>query len=293
MLDLWNTLSVGLFDVLLGWLLALPPPIALLIVGLATASLLTLIRKWTTNQDRLARAAADLRQLKKLTREAKSANDLDTLARLKATKGRISIIKLSAEGWPLVAVIVPVALLATWAFERLAYYPPRADEKIEVVLHLRSGRDPALSAKNDPLHLVPPPGLRAPSGWVRPVHIQQDEPTRWDRLWAKTTFRKVQKPPEDVLAIWQLEGEARDEPYPLVFRWKDRTIERDLLIGQRRYTPPLEERPDEPVISEVRLREVQLFGLPGLASWLPAWLVGYLVVTIPFVFLLKRVLRIY
>ena len=42
----------------LGWLLALPRSLALVAVGLLTAALLTVLRKWTTNQDRLRRAAA-------------------------------------------------------------------------------------------------------------------------------------------------------------------------------------------------------------------------------------------
>lgn len=293
MLDVWNLLSVQLFDVLLGWLLLLPRSFAVLVVALVTAGLLTLIRTWTTNQDRLRRAAADMRRLKELHVAAKQAHDSEALARLKLTKGRISLLKLKAEGWPLLAIIIPLALLATWAFERLEFHPPRANEEIQVVAHLRSGRDPALTAKDDLVHLVPQPGLRAKNGWVQSVHIETEPPSRWDRFWAKITFSQLKDPEPDVFAIWQLDGDARSDPYPLIFRWNERTIERELRIGQSQYSPAREQRPDEPVITEVRLREVRLFGIPGLGPWLPAWLVGYLLVTIPFVFVLKRVLGIY
>ncbi len=293
MLDLWNTISVQVFDVLLGWMLYLPQPFALLAVGLITAGLLTLVRKWTTNQDRLRRAAADLRRLKELARNAKRCSDTDALGRCKLTKGRISLIKLKAEGWPLLAVIVPLALLATWAFERLAFHPPRAGETVVVVAHLRAGRDPALTAKDDLLHLVPQRGLRAERGWVQTVHIEKEPPSAWDRFWATITFGEVKDLPADAFAVWKLQGDAKSEPYPLVFRWKERTFERELRIGQRQYSPVLSENPDEPVIIEIRLRDVRLFGIPGMGPWLPPWLVGYLLVTVPFVFLLKRALRIY
>jgi hypothetical protein len=293
MLDMWNLMSVRLCDVLLGWLLLLPRSIAVVVVGLLTAGLLTLIRCWTTNQDRLRRAAADMRRLKESKRAAKQTHDVEALARLNMTMSRVSLLKLKAEGWPTLAVIVPVILLMTWAFERLEFYPPTADDEVVVVAHLRSGRDPALTARDDLLHLVPQPGLRAKNGWVQSVHIDAEPPSWWDRFWSKVTFRKVKDPDQDAYALWQLEGDARREPYPLAFRWNERTIERELLIGQPHYSPPREERPDDSVITEVRLREVRLFGIPGLGPWLPAWLVGYLLVTIPFVFALKRVLGIY
>jgi len=293
MLDIWNLMSVRLCDVLLGWLLLLPRSVAVVVVGLLTAGLLTLIRRWTTNQDRLRRAAADMRRLKECKRAAQQTHDVESLARLKMTMSRVSLLKLKAEGWPLLAVILPVALLATWAFERLEFHAPEAGETIEVLAHLRSGRDAALTARDDLLHLVPQPGLRAKNGWVQSVHIDAEPPSSWDRFWSKVTFSKTKDPEQDAYALWQLEGNAGGEPYPLIFRWNERTIERELLIGQPHYSPPREERPEDSVITEVRLREVRLFGIPGLGPWLPARLVGYVLVTIPFVFLLKRVLSIY
>lgn len=287
MLEVWNLLSVGLFDVLLGWLLEFPRWIGLLVVGLMTAVLLTLIRKWTTNQDRLRRAAADLRRLKELRRAAKDARDVDAVERCNVTKAQISWLKLKAEGWPLLAVLLPVALLATWAFERLAYYPPRDDETIEVVAYLPR------SAQDDLMHLVPQPRLRSANGWVQPVRRITNEPTRWDRIWATATFSQAATPEADDVAIWRLQADAAREPYPLVFRWKEHTFERELRVGQRIYSPVVTVDTVEPITTEVRLRETRLFGIPGLGAWLPAWLVGYLVVTIPVVFALKKVLAIY
>jgi hypothetical protein len=42
------------------------------------------------------------------------------------------------------------------------------------------------------------------------------------------------------------------------------------------------------------MRQVRLFEIvPGLPQWgLPAWLVGYLLLTLPFTLLLRRVLKI-
>jgi len=290
MLELWNLLSVGTFDVLLGWLLAFPPWIGLLVVALGSALLLNLIRPWTTTQERLGRVAADLRRLKELHRAAREAKDVDAARRSRATKGQINWIKLKAEGWPLLAVLPPMALLMGWAFERLAYYPPRAGETVEVVAYLPR------SAQEDLIHLVPrlpQSGLRSLNGWVQPVRLIPNEPTRWDRFWATVTFRDVAAPQADAVAIWHLQAEANHEPYPLLFRWKEHTFTSELRVGQRIYSPVLTVDESQGITIEVRLHEVRLFGIPGLGPWLPAWIVGYLVVTIPFVFVLKKVLRIY
>ena len=265
MLDWWNDFSLNLFDFLLGWLLALPRQVGVVAIGLATAALVVIIRKWTTNQDRLRRAVADLQRLKELRRDARDAQDKDALSRLARTKGQIGILKVKAEGWPLLAILLPVTLLATWAFQRVAFQPPPSGEPIEVVALL------PVSAENDVVHLVPQAGLKAVNGWVQAARVANDD---------KST------------ATWQLQADTAAEPYPLVIRWKADTLEHELLVGQRSYSTPRVQRGDEVEIA-IDMRETRLLGIPGLGPWLPAWIVGYLLVTIPAVPLLKRLLKIY
>ena len=117
--------------------------------------------------------------------------------------------------------------------------------------------------------------------------------TAWDRFWARLTWSEVKEPEPDTIAIWQLQADGSEEPYPIILRWRDRTYERELRVGENLYSPAVEMRDDGKVIIAVAQREVRLFGIPGLGPWLPGWIVGYLLVTVPFVFLLKRVLGIY
>jgi hypothetical protein len=146
-----------------------------------------------------------------------------------------------------------------------------------------------ISAEGDLIHLVPQPGLEAETGWVQMLY-ETPPASAWDRFAAWLTRQPAQAPPPDAVALWQLRGEANR--YPLIFRYRDQTFERELVVGYRIYAPRWELREGEPPV-EIRQREVRLFGLPGLGPWLPAWLVGYLVLTIPFVFLLKRLLLVY
>src|SRR5688572_13113410 len=126
MLELWNRISLGVFDVLLGWSLRLPADVALILVALLSAAVLAGVRLFTTNQDLLRRAAADKKRLKELTWQAKARGDGEAVKRHRSVAGAVAVKQLKAEGLPLVASIVPIALLATWCFHRLAYVPPRA-----------------------------------------------------------------------------------------------------------------------------------------------------------------------
>ena len=108
-------------DVPLGWLLALPRDLAIALVAVGTSLVLTLVRKWTTNQDRLRRAGADVRRLRALLREAKWEKDRGAVRRLRTTLAMVRTIRFRAEGLPLLVSIVPIALLAFWAVQRLDY----------------------------------------------------------------------------------------------------------------------------------------------------------------------------
>jgi len=291
MFDWWNELSLNLFDSLLGWLLDVPREITLIGVALLTAALLTGIRWWTTDQDRLGRAAADLKRLKQLRREARRGGDRAAVARLSATQARISLLKLRAEIKPLLVVLLPLALLATWAFYRLEFHPPRPDETVELAAYLPLSAVQDDASSGELAHIVPQAGLRSENGWVQTPQKVAAPPGAWDRFVAWLTRQEVKLPPPDAVAVWRLHGEA--DSYTLVLRYRDKTLERQLLVGQRNYAAAWDVRAGESIITELRQREVRLFGLPGLATWLPAWLVGYLVLTIPLAVLLKRVFMIY
>jgi uncharacterized membrane protein (DUF106 family) len=296
MLDLWNNVSLALFDALLGWLLSLPVDFAIIILALLTAGLMVLVRPLTTNQEMLGRVARDNRRLKMLMREARKRRDREALLRYKTTSNRLSLKKLSAEGKPLLISIIPIAMLATWAMNRLEFHPPMEGETVEVVTYT------PLTSVDEIIHLVPQPGLEAANGWVQQIAKHPNEPTFWDRLkvrlWNRFLGRlsplELRTPEPDALAKWQLKGKANPDPYALLFRFRDQTIEGKLIVGQPIYAPALTvDANDSAIATQIVMREVRFFGIPGLGEWLPGWLVGYLIVVFPLVFFLKWALTIY
>lgn len=272
MLEWINSAVLTVMDPLLGWLLHLPSDLMLIIVAVGTGAILTFVRLWTTDQDLLGRCRDDRKRQKALIKEAKKRADKDAVRRHRATIGTVAMKAMKAEWRPLLAVIVPIALLGTWAFQRIACHPPKAAETVEVVVYF-----PVSAAGGAVAHMVPQGNVTAENGWVQPILRQQDVE------------------PPDGEAVWKLRAAASEEPYDLRIRYRDGTYHRTLLVGQRNYAAPLEFYDDDQVhLAEVRMKKVKLFGVvPGIPFlFLEPWLVAYFLIAIPSVMLLKRVFHI-
>jgi hypothetical protein len=276
MLEVWNRVSLGVFDALLGWSLRLPADVTLILVGVLSAAVLTGVRLFTTNQDLLRRAAADKKRLRHLIREAKARGDGDSVKRHRAVAGMVAVTQLKAEGLPLVVSLVPIAMLATWCFHRLAYHPPRAGEAVEVVAYTPVSAVSAVGV----MHVVPQDGVAA-DRWVQPI-VESD-------YHGQKTGR----------AAWRIWAPAADagQPLRLTFRFKEHTADRELRVGEQTYAEPFVHHSDE-LQTQLKMRPLKLFGVvpglnfPGGVEILPPWMVGYLLIVVPFVFVLKRVARI-
>jgi hypothetical protein len=277
MLQNWDNLSLAVGDFLLGWLLRLPRDLTLLTIATFTALLMIGVRRVTTNQDLLRRAATDGRRLRQLAKEARRQGDKNALQRYKTTRSRIAFVKLKAECLPLVVSLLPIGLLATWAMYRLEYLPVKPGEIIELAVYT-----PVVDA-GEVIHVVLPAHGVAVDG---------------------TPIRKVQAVKEEGqsygLATWNLRAEGRPEPYTLTLRIKDRSFERELLVGRRIYAPPVKDHGGE-YISKWEREPYRLLdwmpnftGVPGIdAIGLPPWLVAYVILVIPLTLVLKRVLNVY
>ena len=275
MLDLINNLCLSVGDFLLGWLLRLSPHLAIALVALGTSAILTFVRLFTTNQDLLRRCKEDKKRIRELMREARREGDKDARRRYRATMSRISGRLMAAEGKPLLASIVPIAVMAVWCFARLGYLPPRPGEPITVKGYFK------VSAIGRLAHLVPREGLSAEEGWIKRV---EDDPDTHPNQ------------PPNGLAVWRLTARPPGGSYTLAFHCTGSTYTRPLEVGRRTYAPPLVFYDSGSLLcSEVVMHQFRPFGfVPGIPKiGMPPWLVAYLGIAVPFVFVLKWLFRIH
>ena len=284
MLDWLNHAILAIADPMLNWLLRLPADLALVIVAVGTGSIITFSRLFTTNQEHLRRCDQDKKRLRELVREAKRQKDKEAVKRYRITQNMIGMITMRQEGLPLLAALLPIAILGTWCFQRLAFVPPRAGETVSVRAYF------PVSAVGDLAHIVPQKGLREAS----PAGSGARE--RWIREIVKDPDTKTGVA-AGAVATWQLQADARAEPYRLQIRCKTCTVEKPFLVGQAIYAPEVEfYGQDRPVWSvQIGMKPVKWLGVvPGIPPLLlPPWLVAYFLIAIPSVSLIKRLARIY
>ena len=296
-------------DPLFSWLLLFPMWLAVVIVGLCTAFILTIMRKWLADQDLLWRCKRDKRTLKKRIRALKNPADhveasrtVDKLIktcesqgvtinararvalqkvveagstgllreRLKSLIGCITLKTMAQEWRPLLFAIVPIALLGTWCFGRLAFHPPQTGEQIEIIAHFPDAEVGQF------VHLLPQDGMQIENGCIREIESEH---------LGGASFG---------VAAWKLSAHAAENPYPIIIRGVDVDYSHELLVGSRYYSRPLLILDDtgERAI-ELRMQEVQVAGIPGWpAYFLPAWLLAYILVTIPAVPLFRWSLKV-
>lgn len=256
-------------DVVFGWMLFLPTDAIIILIALITSLGIVFVRRWTTDQDLLKRCNEDKARLKELIKQAKKDKDKDALQNRRALIGRIGMKQLGAEGKPLLAVIVPIAFLAVWAFFRIGFYPPNAEESVKVQLYH------PVSAKGRLVHILPEKGLESEGGWIKRFDKEPDDPLA-------------------SVATWNIK--AKEEgTYNLKYRFNDKTFEQPFTVGARHYDNVLVFYPDGPkFVSQVHLEPRKLFGIvPGFPSlMLDPWIVGYLIITIVMVFVNKWLFKI-
>lgn len=267
MFDSLNHFILGVMDLVVGWLLVLPRDAAIVLVAVSTALALVLVRKFSTDQELLRRCAADRKRLRELRRAARRARDRAALARLGATQGQVALKAFAQEWKPMLVSLIPIALLATWCWQRLEYLPPKAGEPVTFTATF------PISAAGQLAHLAPTEGLQAPQGWIRALIVDTNTAT--------------------AQATWTLAGTRG--LHAVTLRCDNHTYLHPLLLGERKYQVQLLAHDPQGIRTAVGLQPARLFGIvPGLpALGLAPWLVAYLLLAMVAYPGAKRLLRVW
>ncbi len=272
-LDTMNSLAVMMMSdwrLVFDLLLELPRDVTLLVFSVLTALLMTLARRWFTNQDLLQRCANDLRQLKQLDQEARQSRDTPRRQRLRNTVALVKRTQLTEDIKVLAIVLVPVAVLAMWAVERLDYLPPRVGDELVVRAFF------PISSVEGVTHLVPTDGIELISSPIQIIHADS------------------QTPPIG-LAEWTLRPTSATDELTLTIRHHGESVVHRVAVGRSTYLPPQQLHPNERLkTTEIVLKRYHPLGLNLNTErlGLPAWMAGYLVLTLLLVPGLKRLLRV-
>ncbi|MFP4104591.1 MAG: hypothetical protein ACLFVU_00745 [Phycisphaerae bacterium] len=267
---------LNIADVVLGWLLVLPGALAAVGLAVLSAVAMVLLRWISTDQEYLGRCTRDKKRLKRLARDARRRKDKDAARRFKATRNLVQVKLLKAEGRPLLLSIPIIAFLGTWGYYRLEYKPPRENENVTLELSLPP------SSVGSLVTLVPQEDLEA-ERWISRVATGKGEPAHG-------------------IARWTVRGRRADADYRLEMRYREQTLEHPLRVGQPVYAEPVRQHDARFLLpqSALRMEPTRVLGfipwfspVTMVGAFFPAWLVTYVLVVVPLVYLLKAVFKVY
>ena len=253
----------------LGWLLALPRDLAVVLFAALTAVLMTVVRKIVTNQNLLHRCVVDLKRLREQLRAARNTHDKVSVSRFRTTMAQIKGIQLAADLRVLVAVIVPLGGLAIWATERFDYLPIEINDDVALRAYF------PVSSIGRIAHVVPDSSFELQGS---PVAIVGTDPTDPTRAVAEWTMRP------------RLAGS-----HTVVVRHERETATHTVTFGAATYDSPIQIQKCSRISStEVGIRRYLPFGFSlggGLVN-LPPWLMAYLILTLGMTPVIKRLLSV-
>jgi len=187
-------------------------------------------------------------------------------------KQKVEIKALKFEGKPLLVSLIPIVFIATWCFARIAYLPLKPDKQILIRAYF------SIAKVGSYAHIVPKEGMKVGSGWIQRIKESQDN------------FHKR----VNGVAEWDLYCVKKEKPYILEIQFDGETYRRELIIDGIHYSNPFLVYKDKGIESiEVVTEEYKPFGVVKGYKALQPWVVGYLILVIPFSYLVKSILHIY
>lgn len=253
----------------LGWLLMMPRDLAIFVFAALTALLMTVARRYVTNQNLLHRCVVDLKRLKDLLRAARESNDKESVSRYRTTMAQIKGIQLAADLRVLIAVIVPLGVLAIWATERFDYVPIAINDDVVIRVHF------PVTSIGRVTHVVPDPAFELMGSPVAIIVADPADPTR-------------------AVAEWTMRP-RRLGFHAVMIRHERETATHTVKFGTATYEPPVQIQKCSRINStEVGIRRYLPLGfsLGGNIVNFPPWLMAYLILTLGMTPVIKRLLKV-
>lgn len=245
----------AIFNPIFQPLLNLPYLWAIVIISLLIAVFMTLIYKWMTDQHVMKTLKDDMKKFQQQMKEFKEHPEKVLAVQKQAMETNMKYMMHSMK--PTLVTFIPIILIFGWLNAHLAYEPilPNADFQIITTF------DPSASGM---ITLSAPEGI--------------------------TLLNNATQSISDGKAEWDLKGITGE--YLLQFEYDDKTYDKDLLITEEQnYKIP------EKVINKGNIKTIKINNNPikplNLFGWKIGWLGTYIIFSIIFSMILRKVLKLH
>jgi len=236
-------------------LLKLPSLFGILIISLIITVLVTLIYKWTTDQSLMKQLKDEIKEFQKEIKTLRNDPQKAMQVQKKAMETNMKYMMQSFK--PMIFTFIPIILIFGWLNSNMAYEPIKPDSEFTTTMIFNN-------------NVNGEPELVAPEG----INLNGD------------SKQKI----IDGQSIWALTG--KEGEYMLEYKFNNKSFTKDLLItNERGYKTPQKNIKDSEVksikIDNKSLKVLNLFG------WRLGWLGTYIIVSIIFSIILRKVLKVY
>jgi len=246
-----------IFNPWLGPVLNLPPFWAILIISLGITLLITIVYKYTTNQKEMKVIKEDLKRYQKEMRKEKDPKKMMATQK-KALDLNMKYMMSSFKST--LYTFIPIIVIFAWLNMHIAYFPLYPNEDFTVTAEFAEGAKGNISMTAIP------------------------------ELTIDSTTQEI----TDSKAVWVAKGDAGE--YKLVFDYNTEEYEHTILItSDRTYLPPEKSIKDSKLKLIIAGNEkVRPFGDDfNLFGWHPGWLATYIILSLVFSTLFRKLFKVY
>lgn len=245
----------SILDPLLSPLLNLPPLLSILIISTFISGFITLIYKFTTNQELMKSLREKLKEHQKEMKEHKDNPQKAMEIQKKAMQSNMEYMKHSMKST--LFTILPIIIIFGWLNTHMAYYPLYPDAEFNTTAIFKSGVTGTV-------------GLEAPSEIeILSVNAQNIE---------------------NGIATWTLKGPEGE--YLLEYKYGDKAFTKDIIITNERVYKIVEKRVKDDKLKMIKVNNEKIIYLNLLGLKL-GWLGTYIIFSIAISTLLRKLLKIH
>jgi uncharacterized membrane protein (DUF106 family) len=245
----------SIFNPVFGWMLKIPPILAIIILALLLGLISTLLQKYLTDQARMKRLRDDTKKYQEQMKKVRDKPEQMMKIQQKILPIQMELMKESFK--PLLVSLIPFLLIFFWLSNHLAYHPITPEQPFVVSAEFDAGVNSNVTLQATP-------------------QLQIEEPTQQVK---------------DGTAQWRAKGPAGEYNLTLVFPGGVISpVSRPLLITDKQiYEAPMY-RPDTRFVTSFNVENEKLVPLPwvNIFGWHPGWIFYYIIFSIPLSLLLKK-----
>ena len=243
-------------DFAFGWLLKLPPFFALLILSLLISLIIVLIYKYTTNQQLMKQLKEEIKGYQKQMKELRQHPEKALDVQKKAMQANMKYMGHSMKAT--LITFIPIIIIFGWMNSHLAFEPIMPGQEFSVAVNLAKGETATIEA-------IAPDGIELTGNSTREAENGQ--------------------------ALFTMEAKKSGE-YLLEFKADDQSYTKELIVtNERAYSPQAQLFRNLPVKSiAINYQPTKIINLGFLRL---GWLWSYILFSIVFSMVLRKIMKIY